>query len=179
MQRLFLSETVALRVSCLFAVTPLPVKMRLERSAERDKREIKIIIPLKMPRAKRRAFKIVFSYRTVVTPVDIPEDWDPRAKQQPTGLIAYAAAGASPYGLRLLIFPQPPDGALKNQNAAPTTPPCFCRRQRSSLLLFEPTGHPTKRKKSAVKTADFLVGCPVGLEPTVSRSTIWRVNRLR
>ena len=34
MQRLFLSETVALRVSCLFAVTPLPVKMRLERSAE-------------------------------------------------------------------------------------------------------------------------------------------------
>ena len=107
-----------------------------------------------MPRAKRRAFKIVFSYRTVVTPVDIPEDWDPRAKQQPTGLIAYAAAGASPYGLRLLIFPQPPDGALKNQNAAPTTPPCFCRRQRSSSLLFEPTGHPTKRKKSAVFTAD-------------------------
>ena len=34
LQRLFLSETVALRVSCLFAVTPLPVKMRLERSAE-------------------------------------------------------------------------------------------------------------------------------------------------
>ena len=56
--------------------------MRLERSAERDKREIKNIFPLKMPRAKRRAFKIVFSYRTAVTPVDIPEDWDPRAKQQ-------------------------------------------------------------------------------------------------
>ena len=106
--------------------------------------KLKIIFPLKMPRAKRRAFKIVFSYRTAVTPVDIPEDWDPRAKQQPTGLIAYAAAGASPYGLRLLIFPQPPDGALKNQNAAPTTPPCFCRRQRLSLLLFESTGHPTK-----------------------------------
>ena len=62
-----------------------------------------------MPRAKRRAFKIVFSYRTVVTPVDIPEDWDPRANQSSSGaLIAYAAAGASPYGLRLLIFPQPP-----------------------------------------------------------------------
>ena len=37
-------------------------------------------------------------------------------------------------GLRLLIFPQPLGGALKNQNAAPTTPPCFCRRQQSSSL---------------------------------------------
>ena len=42
-----------------------------------------------------------------------------------------------PYELRLLIFPQPFGGALKNQNAAPTTPPCFCRWQRSSSLLFE------------------------------------------
>ena len=31
-------------------MTP-PVKMRLERSAERDKREIKIIFPLKISRA--------------------------------------------------------------------------------------------------------------------------------
>ena len=38
------------------------------------------------------------------------------------------------YGLRLLIFPQPLGRALKNQNAAPTTPPCFSRRLRSSLL---------------------------------------------
>ena len=37
-------------------------------------------------------------------------------------------------GLRLLIFPQPLGRALKNQNAAPTTPPCFCHRQRSSSL---------------------------------------------
>ena len=39
-----------------------------------------------------------------------------------------------PYGLRLRIFPQPLGGALKNPNAAPTTPPCFSRRLRSSLL---------------------------------------------
>ena len=32
-------------------------------------------------------------------------------------------------GLRLLIFPQPLGGALKNQNAAPASPPCFRRRQ--------------------------------------------------
>ena len=73
----------------------------------------------------------------------ICKDQDPRAKQQPTGLIAYSAAGAS-------------------------EPPCS-----------SPTGHPTNKKSPLLKTADFLVGCPVGLEPTVSRSTIWRVNRLR
>ena len=32
-----------------------------------------------------------------------------------------------PDELRLLIFPQPLDGALKNQNAAPVSPPCFGR----------------------------------------------------
>ena len=35
----------------LFPATTLLVKMCLERSAERDKREIKIIIPLKISRA--------------------------------------------------------------------------------------------------------------------------------
>ena len=44
---------------------------------------------------------------------------------------------SGPYGLRLLIFPQPLGRALKNQNAAPTTPPCFGRRPRSSSLLFK------------------------------------------
>ena len=50
---------------------------------------------------------------------------------------SYGLGTAGPYGLRLLIFPQPLGRALKNQNAAPTTPPCFCRRQRSSSLLFK------------------------------------------
>ena len=30
-------------------------------------------------------------HQTVVIPVDIPSRWEPRAKQQPTGLIAYSA----------------------------------------------------------------------------------------
>ena len=30
------------------------------------------------------------------TPIDIPNGWDPRAKQQPTGLIAYGAAHRRP-----------------------------------------------------------------------------------
>ena len=38
----------------LTVATP-PVKMRLERSAERDKREIKIILPLNMARAQAEA----------------------------------------------------------------------------------------------------------------------------
>ena len=39
--------------------------------------------------------------QTAATTVDIPEDWDPRAKQQPTGLIAYGAARRRPSGLWL------------------------------------------------------------------------------
>ena len=41
-----------------------------------------------------------------------------------------------PDELRLLIFPQPFGRALKNQNAAPASPPCFRRRRRSAPLLF-------------------------------------------
>ena len=51
-----------------------------------------------------------------------------------------------PDELRLLIFPQPLGGALKNQNAAPASPPCFRRRRRSAPLLF--SSRP--RKKSRV-----------------------------
>ena len=37
--------------------------------------------------------------------------------------------GGGPYELRLPIFLQPLDGALKNRSAAPASPPCFRRRR--------------------------------------------------
>ena len=51
----FVSRSAALSLKAAqqmpLAVTTPPVKMRLERSAERDKREIKIILPLIMRKA--------------------------------------------------------------------------------------------------------------------------------
>ena len=49
-------------------------------------------------------------------------------------MVGFSRGLSNSNGLRLLIFPQPLGRALKNQNAAPTTPPCFCHRQRSSSL---------------------------------------------
>ena len=88
--------------------------------------------------------------------VDIPTGWEPRTEQQPTGLIAHPTLWVGPYELHLLIFPQPLGRALKNQNAAPTTPPCFCRRQRSSSLLFEFSRIAQKRKAQAQCAWAFL-----------------------
>ena len=53
--------------------------------------------------------------------VDIPERWDPQAKQQQR--VAFADFSIAPW-----------QGLQKNQNAAPTTPPCFSRWLRSSSL---------------------------------------------
>ena len=67
------------------------------------------------------------------------------------------------YGLRLLIFPQPLGRALKNQNAAPASAPCFRRRRRSPPLLFSScTVHP--------KTAAIPVDIPMRWEPRTNQS---------
>ena len=80
------------------------------------------------------------------------------------------------YGLRLLIFPQLLGRALKNQNAAPTTPPCFCRRQRSSLLLFK-SSDPQWRASGKNKSAAVLpVDIPTGWAP--QRNLVVRALRV-
>ena len=66
------------------------------------------------------------------------------------------------YGLRLLIFPQPLGRALKNQNAAPASAPCFRRRRRSPPLLFEPC---TVHHKTAVIPVDI----PMRWEPRTNK----------
>ena len=73
--------------------------------------------------------------------------------------------------MRLLIFLQPLGRALKNQNAAPTTPPCFSRRLRSSSLLFKPSYPQLLLKRNChVKqkrqwTVCLPVDIPTGWEP--------------
>ena len=44
-------------------------------------------------RHKKRRIVQNDAAKTKVSPVDIPTGWDPRTKQQPTGLIAYPACG--------------------------------------------------------------------------------------
>ena len=47
----------------------------------------------KVFRHKKRRIVQNDAAKTKVSPVDIPTGWDPRTKQQPTGLIAYPAYG--------------------------------------------------------------------------------------
>ena len=105
-------------------------------------------------------------HKTAVIPVDIPMRWEPRTNQS--------------NGLRLLIFLQPLGRALKNQNAAPTTPPCFSRWLRSSSLhwgfdclrcarhvLFEScTAHHEKSPQTFLVWGLVVDG--TGLEPVTS-----------
>ena len=78
------------------------------------------------------------------------------------------------YGLRLLIFPQPLGRALKNQNAAPASAPCFRRRRRSPPLLFESCTVHHKQKIPRRMSEDFCGGAlSTALEPkTSSRVTV-------
>ena len=100
-------------------------------------------------------------HQTVVIPVDILLRVGNRGLSK-AALWLCLRRYAPPYGLRLLIFLQPLGGALKNQNAAPTTPPCFGRRPRSSLLLFEScTVH---HNPQTIWSGDFFVVDGTGLE---------------
>ena len=56
-----------------------------------------------------------------------------------TGAFFPAGLFGGSYELRLPLFPQPLDRALKKRSAAPASPPCFRRRRRSAPLLFEST----------------------------------------
>ena len=49
------------------------------------------------------------------TPVDIPNGWDPRAKQQPTGLIAYGATHRRPVLVPLDTPPKKKSAVAKQQ----------------------------------------------------------------
>ena len=64
--------------------------------------------------------------------------------------------------MRLLIFLQLLGRALKNQNAAPTTPPCFSRWLRSSSLLFESSRRTVNRS--------LLLDIPTDWEPRAKQS---------
>ena len=74
------------------------------------------------------------------------------------------------YGLRLLIFPQPLGRALKNQNAAPASAPCFRRRRRSPPLLFESCTVHHKKNPQTKWSASFLVDIPSRWEPRAKQS---------
>ena len=94
----------------------------------------------------------------------------PRMNGSPLVRHSYRLATAGPDGLRLLIFLQPLGRALKNQNAAPTTPPCFSRWLRSSSLLFESSRRtvnrsllldiPTRWEPRTKQQPAGLIACP-------------------
>ena len=78
---------------------------------------------------------------TACLPVDIPTGWEP---QRNLAVRALRVAFAD--------FSKPLGRALKNQNAAPTTPPCFSRWLRSSSLLFKSSSAPKKKNQYTLCT---------------------------
>ena len=59
-----------------------------------------------------------FSILTVVLPVDIPTGWEPRAKQQPTGLIACGAMRRRPVQVLLSAVAADENYAYKTKKTA-------------------------------------------------------------
>ena len=107
--------------------------------------------------------------QTTATPLDIPTGWDPNTKKEPTGLIAYPAAQGravpgcgSQHLLRALI------GTRILLAAAPTSPSCSCRRQRSAPLRF-PYGSNKKTRANALAAAT-PVDIPTGWDPRANQS---------
>ena len=103
-------------------------------------------------------------------PVDIPKGWNPQRDLAVRALrVAFADFSAAPWQ------------GLEKSERGPNNSSLF--RPQAAVVVVAvrvPLGTPPNKKIRRCKaSADFLVGCPVGLEPTVSRSTIWRVNRLR
>jgi hypothetical protein len=58
------------------------------------------VVAVANPAAPTQTKKQTHKSVAAVTPVDIPTGWDPRAKQQPTGLIACGAAHRRPVQIR-------------------------------------------------------------------------------
>ena len=75
------------------------VQVLLSAVAAKEKLPYKTKNPNPSPIEKKFGFSIL----TAVLPLDIPTGWEPRAKQQPTGLIAYSASQSRP--VRVLYRP--------------------------------------------------------------------------
>ena len=60
-------------------------------------------------------YKMGEEVKGVVAAIDIPRDWNPRAKQQPTGLIAYGATHRRPVLIPLDTPPKKKSAVAKQQ----------------------------------------------------------------
>ena len=75
-----------------------------------------------------------FSILTVVLPVDIPTGWEPRAKQQPTGLIACGAMRRRPVQVLLSAVAAKGKAPVKTKKTAlKSCLPCGAVKQSKSV----------------------------------------------